>query len=687
MSQSDLDFLRRRKTKRTTDVGLQGLCESLIAIYSLSRKKDVLNLNIYDRCVICDQINLILKEKDIFGFCKNLSHMLRLYYISKADINIEKTFLFPEYMYLGRSLPPVEASKTTIISTLMTFGEPSVETDGTGPLNVLYGWNGGKERPSIFYSESACLFNTRERGGQARILKDLIMVFRESEDEDDYTILTRAALTLELQYIDHIVGCKGCDKAHLHYPFGLFSIPESGYKSRNVTLTSPFITCFTSSIQKRYKEKIKGDKVTGPAFCGEYKVPVGQGKYFSIDYSKATDNFSFSLMRYFLKGIHSNCRNDIEKMYSAISMLPGRVFEVKKRRNWPGLLYFVENFLWSVPRKRVAEIIDDMDININAIRIWRKRGGNEKDYSSFYNPYRNYNNPEKEYTSFEDHRIRKVILNHRLEIQQKIIAWWRGAYEEDLGTIQCRGQHMGLPLSFVTLSAVNKYLVIESGGQGVTMGDDCVLLGTDLNYDLYCKNAERLGLVLNKEKTYISECNALFCERFFHKGKEQSIIRAKTLVQPNKDFASIFDDMDIINRSFRVMKYHNIVIDLLLKGWCFFAPTFLYGLDLRAEALDRIEAFSLIKCKGKLNSIFLDPTFQDESILQLFIGIRQSDEGWKISEIVPKALLKIGKFHKKFIRREKLQMAEYSRIMEALDITNDKTVKLFTSQLIKEIMS
>nr|DBA44210.1 TPA_asm: RNA-dependent RNA polymerase [Narnavirus forcipomyiae] len=79
-----------------------------------------------------------------------------------------------------------------------------------------------------------------------------------------------------------------------------------------------------------------------------------------------------------------------------------------------------------------------------------------------------------------------------------------------------RGWHMGTPLSFITLSLLHKFCVIDSGNGHCPYfirGDDCI--GIFSGRQSYFDSLESLGFKINKDKTILSTKGGVFCEGTF----------------------------------------------------------------------------------------------------------------------------------------------------------------------------
>jgi len=658
-----LVFLRKTK-KETSDVVLKGICETLIAYYLELHKKDVLNLNYNEIKEICSLINHCLDQVDIIGYLKNVSHLARLSFIEGGPEPLP--FKGHAAMYIGRALPAPENSLVNLqeYEVYMRFISnevPYTFNESQGPWNYLYTWcSKATFRPGVGYSESGCLFNSRKKGGQASMLSDIITIFRDNPMESDYEVLKRAAIALEGKYLQHIWECSGCDQTHLHYPFATFSVAEAGYKSRGVTLTSPFLIAFTMPMQQSLLPQMKDDRFLGSAMKGNYTVPkcVSEScKYFSVDFAKATDNFPPELMIRNSLVLEKFC-SDVTRTYIRASFSLGRILRFNEQKlKWPGIEFFTKHIMYSRPTPKVADLINK-HINIygnTGYNMLKRRGLKLDDLKREIPKFPEYINYSEDKRKMGMTDIMNKLKAHKHDIRRKVIEYYQKMFEEVKAPLAKSGQHMGLPMSFPSLSAVNGYLVYSTSNNGVIMGDDCVLYGSQEDFDNYCSKAASLGLVINREKTYVSKTRALFCERMFDKGVLVPVTRLKKYCQPNRDDPAIFEDLTSSVLNFRLKSRSEFVRDLLSRGWLYELPCSLYGVSILSPIEDYMDPQSWLEVRNHLEQFFRVFVFNDPSVVKGLLGLRPGGVH-KLSDIIMKVLGNRERFQKTFVLSDKVDI-------------------------------
>jgi len=121
-----------------------------------------------------------------------------------------------------------------------------------------------------------------------------------------------------------------------------------------------------------------------------------------------------------------------------------------------------------------------------------------------------------------------------------------------------RGWLMGHPLTWFTLSWLHfGAAALTVGTHGIAIkGDDAVAVGTPDQLDSYMRMLERLGMVINRSKTFVSRRAVVFCERTYtlHKGvfKPLRDISVKTLVAPSTEgLGRLARDIETLNDTTR----------------------------------------------------------------------------------------------------------------------------------------
>jgi len=108
---------------------------------------------------------------------------------------------------------------------------------------------------------------------------------------------------------------------------------------------------------------------------------------------------------------------------------------------------------------------------------------------------------ELAHPSWVEEYLMKMFSEHELE------------YPDGFRIKQKRGVHMGTPLSFQTLCLMHRFCVERAGlerNPHVIRGDD--MLGVFDDSESYFREMQRVGFIINKEKTIISSTGGIFAE-------------------------------------------------------------------------------------------------------------------------------------------------------------------------------
>lgn len=570
--------VKNETVKRRTDVVLFSIIESLFTFYLLSLHRNVVNINNGEIQDFCNEVNRLMKIDNLPLYLKEQSHLCRKFVFEDCGV-IDRFFSMDPLLasYIGRSLGPTEVDKRhKQIQDYMSTFKDEIVIDKKSFVNyrvssILQGFCKGYSKREFIIpsSDASCLFNTRKKGGQAKMLQDLCRIY----DVKTYHDFLGMCYDLEDEFLNHI-DCKGCDKPELHYPFGVTAVPEAGYKNRVLGITSPLLIACTSNLQNHCLGWMKKNPICGPMLRGEDIVlPEGGEFYYSVDFSKATDNFSADLLESIKNGFLSEVKNSIEQKYIRASFSMGRIFPYgSQQKKWIPL----EELLKEVPDIPLTE---DYIMDNKQFRLMVGHGypidknflsGTPRIDDLFYPTYTDgvgIGNDMKTTSSI----FRQVYVEHekirinRDYLKNRVRHLYKEMFKSTYGFIQKKGQHMGLPLSFVSLTAVN--LALVGFKNALTMGDDCVIVGSMKDIENYNLNAEEIGLVLNKDKSYISKTYAVFCEKIFVDGIEQEDRRIKTILQPNKDWIHNVESVSKDVGMLRISKNFNEFSILLSYGW------------------------------------------------------------------------------------------------------------------------
>jgi hypothetical protein len=448
------------------------------------------------------------------------------------------------------------------------------------------------------YSESASLITSRKIGGQARIWRDFKYIFEligEFRDEG-YTLkseehnfepsgrwkdiwnISRIISWLDKPYTKHCSTCVDpwCPDVHLHYPFQLKGIPETGWRVRCASLPWPSLLFMTEIPRRAIIRGAKKDKQAGPALndFGTVEKIVHKEYINSVDLKSATDYFPIHLQQEMAKAISSGYVGTMWEHFILSSLTFTRIVDKDYEfPQWPGIEYFIqEETIGGIPKEYEhwknlflhkdetrPHLADKARVHHNkwdhffakaglnpkitphiargwapnkanephkiraraGFRLLREERGMEKTLSDLGQTFVTDDQIAIDrWTESRDYFLSSK--NIQINVLLRMKEWYRKAFEKAPGKLSTNGQHMSLPLSWVILSATNTVCADLAKNRDpnllvFTMGDDA-LIGSDKidSIEQYRKNITSVGAVINIKKDLVSiKGKAVFCEYLF----------------------------------------------------------------------------------------------------------------------------------------------------------------------------
>jgi hypothetical protein len=378
---------------------------------------------------------------------------------------------------------------------------------------------------------------------------------------------------LDDPFLDHLKRCNDpdCTNPELHFPFKLQGIPTSGWRTRPASLPWPSILFMTEIPRRCIMRGAKNDKVTSSALSDFKDLPeVCDYDYInSTDLASATDNFPLSVQEHFGSCIAKWWKKTYFEDYITSSFRTNRLVTLPFK-TWPGLDFFIKKI-----RKRrptIKEMFPQLVRKKGMLDLLAKFGFDQESQSS--GPY--VTEPDRnEITEFNDGHIFVKSMKNRwakyermsgseyyltkrgdydyrnlyelgkdelLILISYIRDWYREAFKSIPGRLTRKGQHQSLPLSWVTLAALNTACAVSSkttdpNSKILTMGDDCVYGTNNRNGIItYQRNLTQVGCIINRKKDATSTIRrAIFCEHMVANGQWLDKPRPKIVSQPEFD--------------------------------------------------------------------------------------------------------------------------------------------------------
>jgi hypothetical protein len=444
---------------------------------------------------------------------------------------------------MGRSLgyKSQEDMQIDLDKAISRFKEPVDTKVDPRLLQFLFKLKVPKDTPHIPYSESASIFNNRDSGGQKQIFQDFYEVLKYigvyendhiiCKSNNKYQALLNFCAILDSPFLHHTVNCRdplNCSNPRMHFPFRLSALPETGFRTRCASIP-PETVCFaTDRGRNKLLKTLRENPICGPAFRGNYNLDYKSDIVDSVDFSSATDRFSLRLQSVFYQGLFPFF-SEIERIYLIVSLSSTRIIK-KQDVVYPGLDYFLRRYPCpdGIPTE---ETVED---HINS------KGYSEsfKSYMTrlFYGDLKHPSNARRLHLESPlgvAYRKYYRMKHFGKQILDDMVSYYRFMFSSEDGFLSLSGQHMSLPISFITLTLVNVFSATMCGAYCRSMGDDMVISGTMSQIMLYREMVQNFGLVINKDKDVISQCGrAVFCEFLYDRSKKLELVRAKTILQP-----------------------------------------------------------------------------------------------------------------------------------------------------------
>jgi hypothetical protein len=421
-------------------------------------------------------------------------------------------------------------------------------------------------------------------------------------------ILNDMIYELDLKYLKHIMHCKRsyrCKTPQYHFPFVMEAIPESGWRTRCATVPWPTLVFMTEQVRQILIIGMKRDSLSQCSIKDNFRnldQVCDSPNIESTDMSAATDNFSLEYQELISSLIERNLPSHKKSLepYVRASFSPTRVLTkgVEPCSKWPGLDAFLQKTSPWVPVPRLYQVmcsppewleapekrhfplnifsnelkeINNQFSNLFSVNelLCKKHTSIEKEDSSISTTigelpmgWKRYCLSETTFNSIPTYQFSREDELRRIAVRQRLIvedhyyrervwdaikSWYQNLFENDFHTdkLSSNGQHMSLPLSFVSLQAVNTVAIRiakkrDRHIRAHAMGDDAIIGFTNPKaLDLYHDTLHTVGAIINERKTKISHIGRfVFCEHTLDRGIEGrwcDLPRVRQITQPIED--------------------------------------------------------------------------------------------------------------------------------------------------------
>lgn len=517
----------------------------------------------------------------------------------------------------------------------------------------------GKPMKGIPFSDSAALCFNRNSGGQANFLREVVSLCRKTTgicpwgdppSPDDTEALRswyeKLFLYLDKPFLDHLKTCVGpdCEQTHLHFPCQLTGIPEGGFRTRIPTVPWISLVFMTKALQVRLSSGLFRD----PRFMAcrkdwKKKIPgllSGDGLLISSDWKTGTDALSVEASRRTISYVGSDNPHCMASMGHLRLIDPDT--EVPQ---WPGL----QVLLKLLPVKREHLLSGVSWVNLISARYRDKIGDFSllvEEPENIFNAVRPGGPLGPTYKGFvapSGRVLRRslvgigsgVVKDQGLfvpghdnltpdlcrELFNSMVSWYRGAFMISPGRLHRRGQHMSLPLSWVTMSAMHavmaKPLPIFFG-----WGDDAIARGTPEQIEEYKERGRSIGVIFHStSKSFEAPNRGVFLEELIDRGSIHWCSKARFSCRADEDspeegaWMSAFidpseysctDDISVLKEA-RESFYWKSVEEAVKFGLDPTIPKFLGGLGLpgsgRTGLLNFVSNREFDRMSGQIRSI------------------------------------------------------------------------------------
>jgi len=435
----------------------------------------------------------------------------------------------------------------------------------------------GRPYNQIPFSESAAISLPRGTGGQANFLRESIALYRKMDglcpwgdppSADDIEGVRkwyeRMFSFLDQPFLDHLDQCQGstCKQVHLHFPAQLSGIPEGGWRTRIPTIPWISLVFMTKPVQAQLTDGMFKD----PAFCACDPVkwkkiasrvqPREDELIISSDWKTGTDALSVEASKRTCEGykdLFPFLERHIRASFSNLRMIePGNSPPV-----WPGMLALVRDL--RVRRERYQSNIHWIRELSN--RYTRRVGGDFsfvlEEPSNPFNAVSGSSASSRAYRTFvrpatgrvPGERVPSMPVLRRVTtefvpgvdslsedslrmLSDRFILWYRTAFMCMPGELHTRGQHMSLPLSWVTMSALHQEMA-QSLRIWFGWGDDALAVGTKDEIDAYKSRGRTIGVIFHETtKSYEVKHRGVFLEDLVDHGEWHHVPKARHSCRP-----------------------------------------------------------------------------------------------------------------------------------------------------------
>jgi len=347
-------------------------------------------------------------------------------------------------------------------------------------------------------SSSAAIGLTRSKKGQRKFLRDLYLFlkkrpnpFRPSEfssdiNEDRHRTLSNCLSYLDRPLLDHHCFDLNCKNPELHFPFAMQAIPESGARVRCASKPWVSLVYMTEGTQKRLLQGAKRDPIAGPILrdkLGSMRSIVNKRYINSVDFSAATDNFPHEVMTHFQNISMEVKKSDryLEAPYILKSFGASRLCDSEGVKHLTlhtpqeiARIFFDQNefkatreqFMYPQSTELSASLLNIVHRFAEHNLPKYEEGLEElkKDvhkYVTTPHPYNIYDINESGERADYDAKFQDFFHHNYDGILEKWMEHYREILYSVPGKLTKKGQHMSLPLSWMSLAALNTTSVYQ----------------------------------------------------------------------------------------------------------------------------------------------------------------------------------------------------------------------------------
>lgn len=441
------------------------------------------------------------------------------------------------------------------------------------------------ERFVMPFSDSAALCFTRNSGGQANFLREVIALYRLAPGVcpwgdpplPEHPHLVRSWYEemfnfLDKPFLDHLGSCPGerCDQPHLHFPVQLTGIPEGGWRTRIPSVPWISLVFMTKRMQSIINQGLFREpefSVSNPqALFSKAKnlVPQGEEVLISSDWKTGTDALSVDASREVVEQFADLIPETAAHARASMGHL--RMIDPEEDLPvWPGIEAMLRTLRPRAGRKFtpshkafIREILERYTTKTGAMPgEWVVEEPSNIFHASprlatSGDPYRTFVRSTGKATKGSSRIFMPRLVyaqdyfvpghdplgeDEIRQLSDLIIGWYRGAFVSAPGRLHRRGQHMSLPLSWVMMSALHREMS-KPLRYRLLWGDDAIGVGTPEQIVRYKELGESIGVVFHTtRKSFETRGRGVFLETLVDNGKVNDIPKARFGCRPAEETA------------------------------------------------------------------------------------------------------------------------------------------------------